>query len=134
MVPFSSSNKSSFHKVKFDENYNLKRCFVDCVTRNSLFRNGYLACDQNLPRSNFLAGLKIAMEGNYDFHCTRLSKMQRPIILQEMFDAMVFPFFHRIAKGAKQNNFVPLVPASRDSYNMPKLREFVHYKTKHYFT
>ena len=35
-VPFSSSNKSSFHIVKFDESYNLKRCFVDCLTRDSV--------------------------------------------------------------------------------------------------
>ena len=53
----------------------MKRCFVDCVTRDSRFRNGYLACDQNLPRSNFFAGLKIAMEGKYDVHCMWLSKM-----------------------------------------------------------
>ena len=58
------------------------------MTRDSQFRNGYLARDQNLPRSNFFAGLKIAMEGKYDLHCTRKADN-----LKEMVDALIFPFF-----------------------------------------
>ena len=65
------STKQSLTKVTIF----IKLCFVDCVTCDSQFRNGYLARDQNLPRSNFFAGLKIAMEGKYDVHCTRLGKM-----------------------------------------------------------
>ena len=62
------------------------------MTRDSQFRNGYLARDQNLPRSNFFAGLNIAMEEKYDVHCMRL-KDGKADNLKEMFDALIFPFF-----------------------------------------
>ena len=78
------------------------------MTRDSQFRNGYLARDQNLPRSNFFAGLKIAMEGKYDVHCKRLWKMWRPIIERRCLMPW-FSFFRRIAQGVKQNNLDPFI-------------------------
>ena len=62
------------------------------MTRDSLFRNGYLARDQNLPRSNFFAGLKLATEGKYDVYCTRLSKIRRPIIYRRCLMPWYFLF------------------------------------------
>jgi len=48
----------------------LKHCFVDCIMRDSQFRSGYLACNQNLPQLNFFPGLfKVAMNENCDVHC-----------------------------------------------------------------
>ena len=48
--------------MKLDKNYKLECCFVDCVTLPTA-QNGCLARDQNLPRSNFFPGLKIATFG-----------------------------------------------------------------------
>ena len=61
------------------------------MTGDSQFRNGYLARDQNLPRSNFFAGLKIAMEGKYDVQASL--KDVKADNLKEMSDALIFPFF-----------------------------------------
>ena len=72
-------------------------------------RNGYLARDQNLPRSNFFAGLKIVMEGKYDVRCECLSKMWRLIIKRKCSRCLDISFFHRIAQGVKQKNFVPFI-------------------------
>ena len=78
--------------MKFDESYNLKHYFVDCVTRDSQIKNGYLA------QSNFLAGLKITMEGKYDLHCTRLSKDVKGDNFTGDVRRLDISFFHRIAQ------------------------------------
>ena len=72
----------------------MKRYFVE---------NGYLA------RSNFLAGLKITMEGKYDLHCMRLSKDVKGDNFTGDVRHLDISFFHRIAQGVKQNKFVPSV-------------------------
>ena len=74
----------------------------------------YLAPDQNLPQSNFLFSLKIAVNENYDIHYSVytecLLQMWRPIIL---FRRCLMPWYSLFSsflctQGRKHNNLVPL--------------------------